>query len=208
MLFLSSLYSYDEAMLILRAHEISPDLSNLKMEEVNLPAPGEKEVRIILRATALNFPDLLMLQGGYQYKPPFPFTPGMEWSGEIAALGKNVKGWREGDAVIGGGLGGGLAQEMNLSADLLTPKPKALSWEEAAAYRMGHLTAYVSLFRRAQLQKGETLLVHGAAGGVGLAAVEIGKRMGARVIASASTEEKRKVALLKGADYALKSAGL
>ena len=79
MLFLSSLYSYDEAMLILRAHEISPDLSALKMEEVNLPAPGEKEVRIILRATALNFPDLLMLQGGYQYKPPFPSRPA--WNG-------------------------------------------------------------------------------------------------------------------------------
>ncbi len=194
-------------MLTLRAHSLSDDLSSLKAEEVEIPPPSRGEARMRMRACALNFPDLLMLKGGYQFKPPFPFTPGMEWAGEILALGENVKRWQVGDAVIAGGLGGGLAQEMNLPAERLSPKPAPMSWEEAAAYRMAYLTAYVSLFRRGDLKKGETLLVHGAGGGVGLAAVEVGKIFGATVIACASSEEKRRAAKDKGADHALPAAG-
>ena len=159
-----------------------------------------------LKAVAIGFPDLLMTRGGYQFKPDLPFTPGHEGAGVVEAIGQNVEGLSIGDTVIVSAPTGLLAEVANVTAELVRPLPKALSFEEGAGLMSAYMTAYVALVRRGYLEAGESLLVHGAAGGVGLAAVELGKLLGARVIAAASTEEKRALALNKGADFVIDSA--
>jgi NADPH2:quinone reductase len=147
-------------------------------------------VLVKVRAASVNFPDLLMTRGEYQHKPPLPFIPGLEMSGEIEALGDGVERWKLGDAVVGGARIGGFSDYAVTHAMGLRPKPARLSFAEASAYGTAYLTAYVSLVRRAAIEPGEWLLVHGAAGGVGLAAVDLGKLMGARVIAASASNDK------------------
>ncbi|MES2032816.1 MAG: NADPH:quinone oxidoreductase family protein [Pseudomonadota bacterium] len=160
------------------------------VREVPTPTAGPGEVLVKVRAASVNFPDLLMTKGEYQLKPPLPFTPGLDLAGEIAALGDGVTGWKVGDPVVGGARLGGFAEYAVMDPRALKPKPERLSYAEAAAYGAAYLTAYVALVRRAQLQPGEWVLVHGAAGGVGLAAVDMAKALGARVIAASASDEK------------------
>lgn len=186
--------------------ELADDLSGCAIAEMPCLAPGRGEVQVRVRAASLGFPDLLMTRGGYQLKPPLPFVPGMEGAGEVIACGEGVKDFAPGARVMLGGLGL-MAERVNIPGDRVRPMPERFSFAEGAAFTTAYLTAYVGLVRRAHLQYRETLLVHGAAGGVGLAAVELGKHLGARVIATASTDEKRALATSKGADLVLPSSG-
>jgi NADPH2:quinone reductase len=169
---------------------LAPDFAGCAVREVPTPQPGPGEVLVRVRAASVNFPDLLMTRGEYQFKPPLPFIPGLDLSGEVVALGQGVTGWSLGDAVVGGARLGGFAQYAVLAADALKPKPARLSFGEAAAYGAAYLTAYVALVRRARLEPGEWVLVQGAAGGVGLAAVDLAKALGARVIAASASDAK------------------
>lgn len=173
---------------------------SLVLEEVPAPPCGPGQVRIGVHAVGINFPDCLMIEGKYQFKPEFPFSPGGELSGEILELGDGVEGLAVGDRVMAGGGHGGLAEEVVVSAAAVRPVPDGMPMSTAAAWSTTYGTSYHALKQRGQLQPGETLLVLGAAGGVGLAAVELGKAMGARVLAAASTEEKRQAAIDAGAD--------
>ena len=184
-------------------NEITEDLSGVSVREVDMPEPGPGEVRVRVRAVSVNFPDILLCQGKYQLKLEPPFTPGMDISGEIDALGEGVENFSVGDAVAGGARFGGFAEYAIVKAEGLQAKPEAMSFAEAAAYPAAYLTAYVALVRRANLQEGETLLVHGASGGVGMAAVDVGKILGATVIATSASDEKLERVLEYGADYAL-----
>lgn len=157
------------------------------------------ELRIAVHAAGVNFPDLLQVAGRYQHKPALPFVPGMEAAGTIAECGPAVTGWQPGDAVIARLRGGGYATEAIVTADALLPKPAGWSWQEAAAFPVAAATAWVALVPRGRLQAGETLLVLGAGGGTGLAAVALGARLGARVLAVASSPEKRAAAQAAGA---------
>ena len=176
-------------MKALRVNELLPDLAGVALEELATPKPQAGEVLVKIRAATLGFPDFLMTHGGYQLKPPVPFSPGMEGAGEIAALGADVESWAVGDKVVCGGLGT-FADYMVMPAERLRKIPDNLDFATAAATGSAYLTAYVGLVRRGLLQKDEWLLVHGAAGGVGLAAVDLGKYLGAKIIASASSDEK------------------
>ena len=186
--------------------EISDDITTLKLEEVALPAPQSHEARVKIRAAAVNFTDILTVQGKYQHKPAVPFTPGSEAAGDVIAVGSAVTGVKPGDRVICGGLGC-YAEEMQLPATMLRKIPDGVGYAEAASFTVGYLTAYVALVRRARLQAGEWLLVHGAAGGMGLAAVDLGKVLGAKVIATASSETKRAFLKDYGADHVLPPSG-
>jgi NADPH2:quinone reductase len=171
------------------------------------PAPlGPGQLRIAIRAAGLNFPDLLMTYGKYQFRPNPPFIPGMEFSGEVIEVAADVSGFAPGDAVMGGGKGDCIAEQAVVSAGALTHKPDALTWEEAACWRAGASTAWHALHDKAVLQPGETLLVLGAAGGVGMATVALGKHKGAIVIGTGSSAEKRAAILHAGADHALDPA--
>jgi len=150
-------------------------------------------VLVEVRAASVNFPDLLMTRGEYQHKPPLPFIPGLEMSGVVAALGEGVERWKVGDEVVGGARFGGFSDMAVCHAMGLRPKPKAFSFSQAAAFGTAYLTAYVSLVRRAQLEPGEWVLVQGAAGGVGLACVDLAKVLGARVIAASASDAKLKI---------------
>jgi NADPH2:quinone reductase len=169
---------------------LAPDFGGCAVREVAPPTPGPGEALVRVRAASVNFPDLLMTRGEYQFKPPLPFTPGLDLSGEVAALGEGVSSLAIGDAVVGGARLGGFAEYAVLPAEALKPKPARLSFAEAAAYGAAYLTAYVALVRRARLEPGEWVLVHGAAGGVGLAAVDLAKALGARVIATSASDDK------------------
>jgi NADPH2:quinone reductase len=169
---------------------LSEDFSGCAVRDVPTPTPGPGEVLVRVRAASVNFPDLLMTRGEYQFKPPLPFTPGLDLAGEVAALGDGMTGWSIGDAVVGGARLGGFAEYAVLTAEALKPKPERLSFAQAAAYGAAYLTAYVALVRRARLEPGEWVLVHGAAGGVGMAAVDLAKALGARVIAASASDEK------------------
>jgi len=173
---------------------------NLTLEEVNEPELKPGHVIVDVKASALNFPDVLMIEGKYQSQPEFPFSPGGEIAGVISAVASDVDGWKVGDAVFGGSGHGGFAEKLAISAKGLKPKPDSMSFAQASGISTTYGTSYYALKQRANLQPGETLLVLGAAGGVGLAAVELGKAMGARVIAAASTDEKLAVAKTAGAD--------
>jgi NADPH2:quinone reductase len=186
--------------------EISEDIATLRLEEVPLHPLKPHEVRLRVRAAAVNFPDILMVQGKYQHKPELPFTPGTEASGVVTDVGADVAALRVGDRVIAGGMGC-FAEEMQVSARSLRVIPEGVGDAEAASFTVAYLTAWVALVRRAAIVPGEWLLVHGAAGGVGLAAVDLGKVLGARVIATASSEEKRVFLKSYGADQVLPSHG-
>lgn len=173
---------------------------SLVLEDVPDPECGPRQVRIGIHAVGINFPDCLMIQGKYQFKPGFPFSPGGELSGEILEVGSEVSGWSVGDRVMAGSGHGGLAEQIVVDAGRARPIPDGMDMTTAAAWSTTYGTSYHALKQRADLQPGETLLVLGAAGGVGLAAVELGKAMGARVLAAASTEAKRQAALDAGAD--------
>jgi NADPH2:quinone reductase len=183
------------------------DIGTAKIEDVTLPALGANDVRIRVRAAAVNFPDILMIQGKYQHKPDLPFVVGGERAGDVIATGSGVTKFKVGDRVVGGALSGGFAQEAQGPESSYRPIPGNASYVVASAYTTAYLTAYVSLVRRGELAKGETLLVHGAAGGVGLAAVDLGKVLGATVIATASSDEKRAFLKDYGADHVLPSSG-
>ncbi|HEY0598219.1 NADPH:quinone oxidoreductase family protein, partial [Sphingopyxis sp.] len=178
-------------MRALQIRELLPDHGGADLVDLAVPEPGPGEVRVRVRAAAVNFPDLLMTGGGYQLKPNLPFVSGLEFAGDVDALGDGVTGWTIGDAVIGGNRFGAMAEYCVVPAGALRPKPERLSWDEAAAYGVAYLTAYVALVRCARIEPGEWTLVHGAAGGVGLATVDLAKALGARVIAAASSPAKR-----------------
>ncbi len=173
---------------------------DLELGEMEDPTAGPGEVLVSVRAAGINFPDLLFAQGKYQFKPELPAAPGGEAAGVVEAVGEGVERVRPGDEVIAIGLHGAYAEKWAVPEDSIIPIPKGLSMEVAAGIGITYGTSYYALKQRANLQAGETLLVLGAAGGVGTAAIEIGKMMGAKVIAAASTEEKLAVAREMGAD--------
>ncbi|MCG2583122.1 NADPH:quinone oxidoreductase family protein [Massilia sp. TS11] len=162
--------------------------------------PGPGQVSIAVRAAGVNFPDVLIIQGKYQFKPALPFTPGSELAGEVIAVGPDVRHCKPGDRVIAFTATGAFAQQALAPAAAVMPMPTAMDFDTAAAITLTYGTSHHALADRAALRAGETLLVLGAAGGVGLAAVEIGKALGARVIACASSAEKLEVCRAHGAD--------
>ena len=163
---------------------------SLVFEDVPAPSLGRSDVRISVRACGVNFPDLLMIQGLYQFKPPFPFSPGAEVSGVVLEVGENVTSFAPGDRVIGMTGWNGFAEEAVVDANKCLKLPETMDFETGAGLPMTYGTSYHALVQRARLKAGEVLLVHGATGGVGTAAVEIGKLLGARVIATAGSDEK------------------
>lgn len=190
-------------MKALVCHAITDDLSGVEIRDVPRPDPAPGEVLIKVRATGVNFPDILICQGKYQLKLDPPFTPGMELAGTVEALGEGVTGFEIGEAVCGGNKQGGFAEYAVLPAATLRRKPDNLSFEQAASYSAAYITAYVALVRRGNLQAGETLLVHGASGGVGMAAVDVGKLLGATVIATGGSDEKLARVKTYGADHVI-----
>lgn len=172
----------------------------LKVEEVPSPRPGPDEVVVEVKASSLNFPDVLLVQGQYQVKPPLPFSPGMELAGVVKEVGAGVRGVKAGDRVIGSPGRGGFAQECVVAANRLAPLPPKMDFETGSAFVLTYCTSLHALQDCANLRAGETLVVLGAAGGVGTSAIEIGKAMGARVIAAASSEEKLAFCKKLGAD--------
>ena len=193
-------------MRALVCHALSDDFSGVEVREVALPDPGPGQVRIKVRATSINFPDLLLCQGKYQLKLEPPFTPGMDIAGTIDALGEGVDQFDLGDEVCGGARFGGFAEYALVSADGLQKKPSSMTFERAASYSAAYLTAYVALVRRGRLSAGETLLVHGASGGVGMAAVDVGKLLGATVIATGGSDKKLATVKAYGADHVINTA--
>jgi NADPH:quinone reductase len=167
------------------------------------PVPRAGEVVLDVEAAGCNFFDILLVQGKYQMKPPFPFIPGAEVAGVVRQLGSGVTGFTVGDRVFGGLSLGAFAERVAIPASALHRMPEAMSFPEAAAFPVVYPTSYAALVLRAKLSPGETLLVHAAAGGVGVAAVQIGKALGARVIATAGGAEKLEVARRVGADLAI-----
>ena len=175
-----------------------PDL--LTVEDVPSPVPGAGEAVISMKAASLNFPDLLIIHNKYQFKPPLPFSPGSELSGVVNEVGPGVEGVKPGDRVMALTTYGAFAEEVKVDAARLLPIPSGMDFTTAAAFLLAYATADHALRDRGQLAGGETLLVLGAAGGVGLAAIEIGKRLGARVVACASSAGRLAVCREHGAD--------
>ncbi|MGE5600397.1 MAG: NADPH:quinone oxidoreductase family protein [Pseudomonadota bacterium] len=175
----------------------------LRLDELPDPEPGSGEILVRVRAAAINFPDVLIIEDKYQLKPPRPFAPGGEIAGEIEAIGEGVQGWTVGDRVIAVTGFGGLAEKVVVPARAAYRLPEERSFEEGAALLLTYATSIHALLDRGKLQAGQTLLVLGAAGGVGLAAVELGKAYEARVIAAVSSEEKAQAARDAGADEAV-----
>jgi NADPH:quinone reductase len=173
----------------------------LRLEEIPSATLAPGQVRVAVRAAGINFPDILMAAGEYQLKPELPFTPGMEAAGDVVEVDEATRGVAIGDRVIVKLRHGGYAGEAIVAPSQLTPLPSTFDYAEGATFLAAHGTAYHALVDRAQIRSGEVLLVHGAGGGVGLAAVEIGKLLGATVIAAASSEEKLAVAQARGADH-------
>jgi NADPH:quinone reductase and related Zn-dependent oxidoreductases len=173
---------------------------SLAYKEVSLSGLKAKEVRVRIKACSVNFPDTLIIQGLYQFKPDLPFTPGTDIAGEILEIGSEVKRYKVGDGVFGTIMTGGYAEEVIAPQRAVYPIPPGMPYDVASSFMMAYGTSYHALKQRAQIKKGETLVVLGASGGVGLAAVELGKIMGARVIACASTDEKLALCKKYGAD--------
>jgi NADPH2:quinone reductase len=175
----------------------------LVLEDLTLPRPGTGQVLLSVKACGVNFPDTLIIEDRYQFKPARPFSPGGEVSGVVAAIGDGVTKCKPGDRIIGWLNWGGMAETIVLEEEQCIQIPEIMPFDEASAFIMTYGTSYHALKERAHLKSGETLLVLGAAGGVGLAAVELGKAMGARVIAAASSPEKVAEAKKRGADDTL-----
>lgn len=175
----------------------------LSLEEVPDPVAGPGELLVRVHACAINYPDVLIIEDKYQMRPPRPFAPGGEIAGEVEAIGEGVSGWNVGDRLIAVPGFGGLAEKIVIPAAAAIPLPARRSFTDGAALLLTYATSIHALYDRGHLEAGETLLVLGAAGGVGLAAVELGKARGARVIAAVSSEEKAQAARDAGADAAI-----
>jgi NADPH2:quinone reductase len=173
---------------------------SLTFEELPSPRPGPGEAVVAVRAASVNFPDVLIIQNKYQFKPPLPFSPGSELAGVVKEVGEGAGGFKPGDRVMAFTAYGAFAEEVKVDAARLLPMPEGMDFPSAAAFLLTYATSDHALRDRGALQAGETLLVLGAAGGVGLAALEIGKALGARVIACASSAEKLAVCREHGAD--------
>jgi len=186
-------------MKILHCKEYGP-VENLVWEDIGSPEPAENEVVVSIKAAALNFPDYLIVQGLYQFKPDLPFAPGNEGAGVIKKIGKNVTRFKEGDRVYFMAPYGAFAEEACMNEFGVFPIPDDVSFELAASYQMAYGTSYHALVQRGELKKDDEVLILGASGGVGLAALDIAKAKGARVVAGVSTEEKAKVCKEYGAD--------
>ena len=171
-----------------------------KVEEIEDPRAEAGQVVIDVKAAGVSFPDVLIVQGKYQFQPPFPFSPGGEVAGVISEVGEGVVDWKVGDRVIAMTGNGGIAEKVVAFEMTLMPLPETMDFKDGAAFPLNYGTTYHALKQRGQLQAGETLLVTGAGGGVGTTAIEIGKAMGAKVIAAASTDEKLEIAKNLGAD--------
>ncbi|MFZ5668129.1 MAG: NADPH:quinone oxidoreductase family protein [Pseudomonadota bacterium] len=195
-------------MRALVVESLAENYGGCAIREVPTPTPGPGEILVRVKAAGVNFPDLLMTRGEYQLKPPPPFVGGMELAGEVEALGEGVEGLAIGEAVVGGAKLGGFAEVAVLPAAAVRRKPARLSFGEAAGVGAAYLTAYVALVRRARLAPGEWVLVHGAAGGVGLAAVDMARALGARVIAASASDDKLAVVAAEyGPDATVNVAG-
>lgn len=176
----------------------TPD--SLTVEDWDDPVPGDSELVFDVKAAGLNFADVLIIAGQYQVKTPLPFVPGNEAAGVVSAIGRDVTRFKIGDSIIGALRGGAFAEKSVVAEDSAIPLPNAIDFEQGAAYSVAYGTSYHALKQGANLQPGESVLVLGAAGGVGYAAVDIAKAMGARVIAAASSDEKLAFAREAGAD--------
>ncbi|GGE38582.1 NADPH:quinone oxidoreductase [Marinicauda pacifica] len=192
-------------MRALVCEEFAP-YEELSVHDVPDPELAEGMVMVDVKAAGVNFPDVLLVEGKYQMKPPTPFVPGMEASGVVSALGEGVQGVEIGQRVIVATMLGAFAEKVPAAANQLVPMPDSMSFEEGAAFTTIYGTSYHALKQRADLKKGETILVLGAAGGVGLATVQIAKAMGATVIAAASSAEKLQIASDAGADHLINYA--
>jgi NADPH2:quinone reductase len=175
----------------------------LKLTEIDDPEPGPGQLRVRVRAAAINYPDVLIIEDKYQFRPPRPFAPGGEIAGIVEKMGEGVAGWSEGDRLIAMIGHGGLAEKVLVDAVRALPLPPERGFEEGSALILTYATSIHALLDRGRLEAGQTLLVLGAAGGVGLAAVELGKAFGARVVAAVSSEEKAEAAKAAGADVTL-----
>ena len=175
----------------------------LRLDELADPVPGRGELLVRVRAAAINYPDVLIIEDKYQFKPPRPFAPGGEIAGEVEALGEGVTDWSPGDRLIAVPGWGGLAEKVVIPAATAVRLPASRSFVDGAALLLTYATSIHALYDRGRLEAGQTLLVLGAAGGVGLAAVELGKAKGARVVAAVSSEEKAAAAREAGADEAI-----
>ena len=178
----------------------------LVVEDVASPAPKADEILVEVHAAGVNFPDTLIIQKKYQFVPELPFSPGGEVAGVVKAVGADVKQWKVGDRVLGSTTWGGYAQEVCVNAERAMPVPEGMDFATASAFVLAYGTSLYAVKDRAQLKAGETMLVLGAAGGVGIAAVEIGKALGARVIAAASSEDKLALCREHGADATINYA--
>lgn len=178
----------------------------LVVEDIPSLVPGKGQVVVSVKAAGVNFPDTLIIQGKYQFKPEVPFSPGGEVAGVVKAVGEGVTGWKPGDRVIAAATWGGFAEELLTDAERLIPLVDKMDYVPASGFILTYGTSYHALKDRAQLKPGETLLVLGASGGVGLAAVQLGKAMGARVIAAASSDSKLDVCRQNGADEVINYA--
>ena len=186
-------------MKTLHCKEFGP-VENLVWEEIESPEPGDHEVVVSIKAAALNFPDFLIVQGLYQFKPELPFAPGNEGSGVIKKVGKNVTRFKEGDRVYFMAPWGAFAEEACMHEFGVMPIPDDISFELAASYQMAYGTSYHALVQRGEISNQDEILILGASGGVGLAALDIAKAKGARVVAAVSTKEKAEICKEYGAD--------
>lgn len=187
----------------MRAYTVTDHDTPPALNDIPVPDPAAGEIRLAIAACGLNFADLLMQKGTYQDTPALPFTLGMEVAGTIDAVGEGVTGFSKGDRVAVFGGQGGLAEYGCFPAARAVKLPDTMGWTDAAAFQIAYGTSHLALSHRARLQPGETLLVLGAAGGVGLTAVEIGKQMGARVVACARGAAKLEAAKAAGADHVI-----
>lgn len=186
-----------------RCHENSEDIGSITLDEVELPDPAPDEIQVRVKACAVNFTDLLMIQDKYQFHPPKPFAPGGECSGVVAKLGSDVNSWQEGDEIAFGTRYGGFTEALNIHASSARPLPQHMNFAQGASYSTAYSTAWVALSHRGQVSEGEWLLVHGATGGVGMAAVDIGKLLGAQVIATGGRDDKLSIVKQRGADHVI-----
>jgi NADPH2:quinone reductase len=183
--------------------EFGPHQEVLQWQDIPEPEPGPGQVRIRIGATGINFPDLLCIEGKYQVKPPLPFTPGMEAMGVVETVGSDCRLLKVGDRVIGSATVGAFAEVMLLDESSSYRIPDAMTDEDAGGFLVTHQTSYFALVHRAQLQPEEVLLVHGGAGGVGTTAIQLGKILGATVIATAGSEKKLEICRQCGADHVI-----
>lgn len=175
--------------------------ADLTLSEIEAPRPGPGEIAIRVRACDVNFADTLVIAGGYQFRPPLPFSPGMEMAGDVLEVGPDITGFEVGERVVGMAYYGGFAEVAVVPARMAIKLPDSMSYEQAAAFPATYSTSHLALWHRGAIRPGERLLVLGAAGGVGLAAVEIGAALGAEVIAAASSEEKLALCKAHGAAH-------